>query len=81
MLGALVPVSVYSLVCGSDSESSQGPRFVDSFGLLVRFPSISGPSILSPNSSLPTSNSFISVPDLCLMFGCGYLYLFQSAAG
>ena len=58
---------------GSDSGSSQGSRFVESFGLHVEFPSTSGPSIL-PLSS-------INVTDLHLMFGCGYLHLFQSAAG
>jgi hypothetical protein len=38
----------------------------------LRFPSTPGPSIFS--------NSSISVPDLDLVFGCGFLLLFQADA-
>jgi hypothetical protein len=62
-----------SLVGGSDTESSQGPRFVDSVGLPVEFPHISGPSVLPP--SLP-----LSVLELCLMFGSVWLWLSASVS-
>ena len=70
MVAAVVVVlaCVCSLVGGSDSESSQGSRFVDSVFLWS--------SHLFMGLQ-PSPISSISVPNLCL-FGCGYLLLFLS---
>ena len=70
----LVPPKVYSLIVGPVSGSSQRSRLVDSVHLPVVFPSPSGLSILP--SILP-----LKVTNLCRMFHCGYLHLFQSPAG
>lgn len=67
----LIPAWVCPLVGGSDSESSQGLRLVDSWFTC-------GVSVWVFD---PSPISSISVPDLHLMFGYGYLHLFQSAAG
>jgi hypothetical protein len=72
--GGLGPAHVCSLVGSSVSESSQRSRLVDTVGPPVGFSFPSGPSVLPSNSS-------IRVPDFSPMFGCGYLQLFQSAAG
>jgi hypothetical protein len=68
---SLILTHVFSLVGGF--ESSQGSRFVESVGLPVGFSSPLRSSILLLKSS-------ISVRELHLLFGCGYLYLFQFAA-
>jgi hypothetical protein len=61
-------------VGGSLCESSQGSRFVDSVGLPLE--------ITIPFRAFhPSLNSSTSIPNLQLMVGCGYLHLFQSAAG
>ena len=48
ILEGLFPACVFSFVGGSDSESCQESRFVGSLGLHVKFPSISGSSIITP---------------------------------
>lgn len=73
-VGDLGPVNACSLVGGLVSVSPHGPQLVDSVGLLVEFLSPLGPFFLPPTC-------FPRLLELCLMFGCGSLHLFQSASG
>jgi hypothetical protein len=66
---------VCSLVGGSVSGSPQGSRLCDSVGLPVEFLSPLGSSVLP--ATLP--QDFLN--SVCLMFDCGSLHLFLSAAG
>ena len=67
----LCPAIVCSFIGASLSGSPQESRLVGSIGLLQ---SLSGSLNTSPNSSA-------RLLELCLMFGCESLHLFQSAAG
>jgi hypothetical protein len=69
-VGGLGPAPPCSLVGGSVSLRPHGPRLVDFCGVLK-------PSGLL-NSVLHSSTRLLEV---CLMFGCGSLYLFPSASG
>jgi hypothetical protein len=71
--GDLGPACTCCLVGGSVSGSPQGSRLVDCW-------SSCGVPILS-RALNPFSNFSTRHPKLQLMFGCGSLYLFQSAAG
>lgn len=61
------------LVGGSVCETLQEPRLIESVDLPAEFLSSSGPSHLP--------QLFHNVPDLCPLFGCGCMHLFQSDAG
>ena len=62
----LGPVHARSLVCGLDSISSHGPRFVGSLNLLVVSLTPLSPPVL------PTG-----FPELCLLFDCGLCICFH----
>ena len=65
-----LPAQACSLVGGSVSVSPHGPRLVDSVGFLV--------AVLDPSSSPKLS---LDSSKRHLLFGCGSLHLFPSAAG
>lgn len=84
-MGSLVPALVCYLVGGSDSETSLYlyiflSPFISIKGFFFNFFGLPvGSHLLLDLQSYP--NSSVSVPDIRLMFGCGYLFVFQSAAG
>ena len=59
--------------CGLVSVSPCGSRLVDSVGLLM--------VSLTPPAPSPSSHPSIRLPELHLVFGCGYLDLVPSAVG
>jgi hypothetical protein len=62
------------LIVGLVSGSSFEPRLIDSMGFILVSLTLSDFN----NPSSPSSAWFL---ELCLIFGCGFLYLFPSVAG
>ena len=79
-VGDLGPVSEYSLVGGSVSEGPHWPRLVDSVGPLVASLTFPARSIL-PHKIVIVYPLPTRLPELCLLFGCGFQSLFHQLLG